>query len=379
MTRIEFKKLMAIFLVCVLLFGLVGFVEAGKIKDIKKRSRASVFIPPQSRQEIIRPARNAVFFSPLETIITSGPANNNFVQSTSVEFVLDGWQIVPFKKTNRFEVWLFGLDAGWREAGERISYNLPPGKRLYTFMARAKNEAGETDRTAAVRNFYTFTSPYYGKIDITAVDGRGSFDKPQYERVTLYARNLAGPVNVSGWRLATRRKSFSFAIPSAARLFDPANLIGIEPIKLSSGDSLNVFVGKASPVGSGFQENGCMGYLRSGFEGYDALAGGGSCSAVSPSVYSSYSVDCRRFLNGLSACASVNLEPWQFGADPACRDFIVRNYNYAACVERGKNQANFFTGRWRIYLGQSDEILDDLDDTVYLYDGQGLLVDIYSY
>ncbi len=365
--------------VFILLVGLAGFVEAGKIKDIKKRVKKSIFIPPQSRQEIIRPARNAVFYSPLETAIVSGPPNNSFVQSTSVEFVLDGWQIVPFKKTGRFEVWLLGVDVGWREAGERISYNLPPGKRLYTFMARAKNDAGETDRTAAVRNFYSLTSPYFGKIDITSVDNSGSFDRPQYERVTLYARNPDNPVNITGWRVASRRKSFSFAVPSAARLFDPANLIGIEPIKLSSGNSLNIFVGKVSPVGIDFQENGCMGYLRSGFEGYDALAGGGSCSAISPSAYSGYSTECRRFLNGLGACANVNLTPWQFGADPSCRDFIVKNYNYRACVERSKNQPNFFTGRWRIYLGQSDEVLDDLDDTIYLYDGQGLLVDVYSY
>ena len=85
------------------------------------------------------------------------------------------------------------------------------------------------------------------------------------------------------------------------------------------------------------------------------------------------------YLNGISSCKEPRLEYFSFINEPSCREFITKNYNYQACVERSKNQASFYLGKWKIYLGHNEEILDDLDDTLYLYDSMGLLVDTYSY
>ena len=73
------------------------------------------------------------------------------------------------------------------------------------------------------------------------------------------------------------------------------------------------------------------------------------------------------------------MEYYSFINEPSCREFITKNYNYQACVSRSKNQASFYLAKWKVYLGRTEEIFDDLDDAVYLYDGQGLLVDTYKY
>ncbi|MEK9185492.1 MAG: hypothetical protein AAB863_01830, partial [Patescibacteria group bacterium] len=62
-----------------------------------------------------------------------------------------------------------------------------------------------------------------------------------------------------------------------------------------------------------------------------------------------------------------------------CRDFIIKNYNYQACVARSKDRMEFYSGKWKVYLGRSEDIMDDLNDTIFLYDSRGLLVDKYKY
>ena len=351
---------------------------AGKVSDIKKRVRGSIFLPNQPAPGSAGArVRSGIFPNVLETVLVSGPANNSVVKDTRVDFVLDGWQVLPFKKTSRFEVWLSGVDAGWRETYDHATYNLPPGPKDYIFLARAKNDLGEVDATPLVINFSVAISPYFGQFDISNVNKQGTSDKPQYEKITLYSRNDS-PVNITGWRVAVKRSGFSFVIPTAARIYDPRDFLGNDQIVLNKSGYLDIFVGKRSPVGVNFQENSCQGYLSDGFESYDYLSGY-SCTLPDPSSYSNFSLSCRNYLRGIGSCRNVDLLYYQFTTDPECRDFVVRNYNYQACVARSKNRAEFYAGRWRIYLGRTDEILDDLNDTIYLYDSRGLLAASYSY
>ena len=370
----------------VLLLGASGPAEAGKVKDIVKRSKikSSVFLP-SSRQVQTQVIRNSVFFSPLETAITDGPEHNSAIQTTKVDFTFDGWQVLPFEKIKRFDVWLIGYDNGWKETGSKISYNLPPGKKTYTLLARAKNKAGEFDNTAAARTFMVDVSEHWGKIKIISVVHRGTTAKPHYEKLTL--RNQASDLglNITGWKIKTKRFSFSFEIPLAARVYNPREPLASDPIVLTKSASVDIYVGKRSPLSVNFQENDCLGYLRRQFEGYDAVSGG-SCPRPDPSSYNHLGLYCREFVPRIGNCETPQLSPTQFGGsqynekgEPACRDFILRSFNYQACVDRAKNRASFYLAKWKVYLGRTEEIFDDLDDAVYLYDGQGLLVDTYKY
>ncbi len=365
-----------------MVFGAGGSAEAGKVKDIIKRSKikSSVFLPTsrqaQTQTQVIK---NSIFFSPLETAITGGPEHNSAIQNTKAEFILDGWQILPFEKIKRFDVWLIGYDGGWKEVGSKVSYNLPPGQKTYTLLARAKNSQGEFDNTAAARTFMINVSPYFEKIKIANMVHRGSTAKPHYEKLTLRNQSSDLGVNITGWQVKIARSSFSFEIPAATRVYNPRELSVYDPIVLTRNSSVDVYVGKKSPLGVNFQENSCDGYLASSFEGYDSLSASGRCVLPDPSSYNSFSVACRTFVRGIGGCSTPHLTAFQFGGEPACRDFILKNYNYQACVERSKNQASFYLGRWKVYLGRTEEVFDDLSDTVYLYDDKGLLVDMYRY
>lgn len=355
---------------------------AGKVKDIKKRARAgaSVFVPTSvQRQREVKMIRNSVFFSPLETAIADGPSHNSVVQNTRAEFTLDGWQIVPFEKVNRFDVWLIGFDGGWKEVSGRVVYDLPAGPKTYTLLARAKNNKGEFDNTAAVRTFSVNVSPYFGRIKVTNVSVRGASDRPHYEKLSLYNQSSDRPVDVTGWRVAIRRSNFSFVVPAAANVLDTRSSVENDRVVLARGHTLDVYFGKRSPVGVNFQENACSAFFRDSFESYDALSSFGSCPPPDPSSYSGFSAACRSFVRGLNACGAPQLGLYQFANEPSCRDFIIRNFNYAACVSRARSRANFYSGRWRVYLGRSEGVMDDLDDTISLYDNAGLLVDRYEY
>ena len=323
--------------------------------------------------------RNSVFFSPLEPAITGGPLHNGSIQSTKVEFTLDGWQILPFEKVRRFDVWLIGYDGGWKETGNKAVYNLPAGRKTYTFLARAKNNAGEFDNTAAVRTFMVNTSEYFGKIKIASVVRRASVAKPHYEKLTLRNQSSDLGVNVTGWTIKAERSNFSFNIPAATRVYNPREFSVSDPIVLTKGAVADIYVGKKSPLGVNFQENSCDGYLENSFEGYDGLSASGRCVLPDTSSYNSFSVACRTFIRSINGCRTPSLTAFQFGGEPACRDFIVRNYNYQSCVERARNRADFYQGKWKVYLGRAEEIFDDLNDKIYLYDNKGLLVDRYSY
>lgn len=365
---------------CFLLLDFSISAEAGKVGDIKKRikTKVSVFLP-QNRQAQMQSVKTGIFFSPMETVILGGPEQNSIIQNTKVEFTLDGWQVLPFEKTNRFDVWLIGYDNGWRAVSSKVTYNLPAGKKTYTLLARAKNAQGEYDNTAVIRSFLVNVSDNFGKVKISNVNYRGSSNKPNYEKVSIVNRSSDLGVNITGWTLKTKRFSNSFQIPQASRVYNPRDLNATDNIVLNKGGVADFFVGKRSPLSVNFQENACDGYISSAFESYDSLSSTGRCNLPSRSDYNSYSISCRGYLNGISSCKEPRLEYFSFINEPSCREFITKNYNYQACVERSKNQASFYLGKWKIYLGHNEEILDDLDDTLYLYDSMGLLVDTYSY
>jgi hypothetical protein len=64
-------------------------------------------------------------------------------------------------------------------------------------------------------------------------------------------------------------------------------------------------------------------------------------------------------------------------SDYACLDFIEHNFNYRSCFDQHENDANFLSNQWWVWTGSNP--LDQYHDNVYLYDKQGLLVDMYSY
>ena len=185
--------------------------------------------------------------------------------------------------------------------------------------------------------------------------------------------------NVSGWKITVKRSGFSFTVPSAQKIYDPRNPSNADLIVLSKGGYVDFFVGERSPIGVNFEENSCDGYLSGVFGSYDSLKSRGACQLPSSASYGNFSADCRKFINSIASCRKVDLVYYQFSNEPACRDFIIKNYNYQACVERNRSLAGFFSGRWRVYLGRSEELLDDLNDTIYLHDSQGLLVASASY
>jgi hypothetical protein len=66
--------------------------------------------------------------------------------------------------------------------------------------------------------------------------------------------------------------------------------------------------------------------------------------------------------------------------DDACRGWLDLNLNYRGCYWNYYRDQNFWEKQWHIYLDRAEkEIMDMKEDTIYLRDANGLLVDKYIY
>ena len=87
---------------------------------------------------------------------------------------------------------------------------------------------------------------------------------------------------------------------------------------------------------------------------------------------------CTNYIYSLGTCQEPDLSNIQIPVnDYACRDYLEKNFNYQACFNTHRGDADFLLNQWWLWTGPSP--LDQFHDTVRLFDKNGLLVDQYTY
>ena len=245
-------------------------------------------------------------------------------------------------------------------------------------------------------------SAWSGKVRLSL--GNAQYEiQPMNEYVTLYSQSQT-PINISGWRLVSSKQkvtyqSGSVAVPFGSKLFYPGATKNLTPIILEQGDQANIITGNLpslSPylIDVSFKTNVCSGYLEElpNYQFTPPLYSMCPDSKKAPGIQN-LDDDCYGFIERLSYCHTPEfrsvrnyqgeMESGYVDDTPnlstGCKNFLKDTYNYPACVDRNKNNPDFYGQTWYIYLNQKYELWGEKRETISLYDNQGLLVDQITY
>ncbi len=192
-----------------------------------------------------------------------------------------------------------------------------------------------------------------------------------YTELSLYANlNKDERVNISGWIIKTNKDSFK--IPQAQDFYDSAG--AEEDIILRSGEKVLIY--SLPKLRGNFRLNKCIGYIEDAAPLTPSLSQ--NCPEISRSEIASFSGLCQNYIRSLGSCENPSANPPVPFNDSACHDFLSK-LNYAGCVAKHKNDADFRLKEWWLWLGPSMNIFDGFHDRVQLFDGNGSLISEYVY
>jgi hypothetical protein len=176
------------------------------------------------------------------------------------------------------------------------------------------------------------------------IDGMGGAraTKASAEYIRIVADPKAtGSTQISGLSLSGTMFDGRLPIPRGSNLLILGETNLTRDISLTAGDRAIISTG-VSPVGYSFRVNMCSGYLN-------------QSGTYTPALRN----ECPRNMS----CA----------IDP------LMGLTYSSCVDSHKNDSNFYSNEWRIFLGQSTELWKQSNEIIKLLDTKGNVVDALTY
>ncbi|MEK9131983.1 MAG: hypothetical protein AAB447_03675 [Patescibacteria group bacterium] len=222
------------------------------------------------------------------------------------------------------------------------------------------------------------TSKYVKEISIENYSSPGS-TKPSEEYVTI--RASAGntkKIVLTGWKLKSGVYGQSVEIGSGVYLPQLGSINTEQPIELSPGGRAIVVTGR-SAIGVSFRENLCTGYFEQYQDFRPALSF--NCPMIrdedipaDPHGFNNYCLDT---LDRIPRCQVFTA--FTTALTPECQRYIVNYNNYPGCLNLHKNEPNFYSTTWRVFLGQDKSIWHTKREIIELIDPSGKIVDTVSF
>ena len=256
-------------------------------------------------------------------------------------------------------------------------------ERIEREIEEARTEIALIETKLEEIETYGEESPYKGRVFINkSTSGPRSEDvSREYIKLTT-ARNDIPRTNISKWRLESAVTGRSVAIGDAVTLFRSGSSNNETPLTVQKGDEVYVTTGR-SPIGESFQINMCSGYFTQFQTFYPNISN--QCPDPEEEILSyardtSIFIDntCMDFVERIRRC-TVQTEPLPLNLSFACQEAIIEEINYNECVDKHRNEPDFYSGQWRVYLKRSSELWRDKREIIKLVDENGLTVDHYSY
>ena len=216
-------------------------------------------------------------------------------------------------------------------------------------------------------------SPYVGSVVFLDRASGVKASKPDREYFVLLVSDvLSAPITITDWKVFDRATKRIHRIPRAVKVFGSGDVSA--SVVISAGDRIFVSSGD-SPVKTSFQVNKCSGYRSQSVDFVPSI----KTTCTDPvREFTSYgkvpfSDDvCYDTVSSLSPCTTVKTVPQ--GVTTTCRDFLQQVLSEKGCVSRHRNDADFFTGEWRLFLKSDRELWRNRDNVLYLLDENDLLV-----
>lgn len=211
-----------------------------------------------------------------------------------------------------------------------------------------------------------------GKLELS--QGRASSQDPDEEHIELSASASNQTKIIIGGMMLKNSRGESFEIPEGSYLPYSGRVNPKQTIALEPGGRAFIITGR-SPIGASFRTNLCTGYFAEFNEFEPRLSEDCPTPEDEPGA-SGLKASCLDFLETLRACRQVLEVP---ETDNECRNYALNEINYLKCVDNHKNDAEFYSDEWYIYLNRDAEIWKERRETITLRDRQGNIVDSLSY
>lgn len=220
-------------------------------------------------------------------------------------------------------------------------------------------------------------SPLYGKVDVSAI-GVGSSDA-RYEYLVLKADSEnTSALNITNWTVVSLETGSAATIGVGTTLPFPGTVNGKEQVMLFPGETAYLVTGM-SPISTSFRINKCTGYFQQTQQFYPGVSRG--CPRLAdeplPKNQNSLTDACVDFISSIPTCAIPTQYPEYVTFQ--CRNYIAEEIGYNRCVSKHKNDPDFFSGEWQIYLGRSGILWRSSKEIIELRDAQGATVDRIKY
>ena len=217
------------------------------------------------------------------------------------------------------------------------------------------------------------SSPYAGSVVFLDRVSSVKESNPDREYFVLLVSNVVStPLTITDWKVFDRQTKVSHAIPQGVEVFGSQDTSS--PVVVYSGDRLFISSGD-SPVDISFQVNKCSGYLSQHTSFVPTI----KTSCPDPvQEFSAYErvpfsdVACYTLVSSLPLCTSVDTAPSD--VTTSCRNFLQQVLTEEGCVSQHRNDPDFLTGEWRLFLGSDKELWKNRDNVLYLLDENNLLV-----
>ena len=199
----------------------------------------------------------------------------------------------------------------------------------------------------------------------------------EYVQIRATSDNSA-PILLSGMTLKSQVSGQTAVIGNGAYLIFPGTVNSEEQIYLKPGETAYITTGR-SPVGYSFRLNKCSGYLAQSqqYTPYISAECPYAKNEPLPPPPNGINDQCLDYLDSIPQCTITPNPPNSLSHE--CQVFITTKINYPQCIAGHKNDADFYRGEWRVFLGRSDPIWKTRREIVDLLDRSGKVVDSYTY
>ena len=227
-----------------------------------------------------------------------------------------------------------------------------------------------TAGTSAFSGEIAFSSDYYGATQTNP--------EKEYVVITL-SPGTTRTISTAGWKIISRESGNKGAFPQGAEIPRSGRVNTLAPLLLHAGDKIIIMTGR-SPVGVSFRENKCTGYLEEHQDFHPSLSQ--NCPTPSEEFsryYRGGDTDgtCATYINSIPYCAT---ETSLYGTiSSSCENFVEDHLNYNSCVDAHKNDADFKTNTWRVFLEKHSELWRASRETITLLDANNKVIDSIMY
>lgn len=208
---------------------------------------------------------------------------------------------------------------------------------------------------------------------------RESAPNEEYLEIKADKKNK-NPMKITGWKLKGKGGLDITIGKGSSFIYTEASSQPQEDVYLKPGEKAFIATG-LSPIGTSFKINKCAGYFNQFHEFYPDL--NTECPALrDEDLPNNLDSDdkCFNYIKNIPACKTIISIPYKnSGLSSSCQDYVTRNANYKTCVEKHKDDSDFYSPEWRVYLGQNEELWKKSRETITLYDEKNNIIDSASY